>query len=98
MFWYIVDARARANLNPLLTAEEMDRCALLVSIRHRTRTVLEEKLGRAQCLVTYYEKVVVASMPLAENDLVLVTVDATADFQPIMRKVLRLIGKYYASL
>ena len=93
---YIVDSMARANLKPLLTAEEMGKCALLVSIRHRTRTLLEEKLGRAQCGVTYYEKIVLASMSLADNDLVLVTVDTAADFQSIMRKVLRLIGRYNA--
>ncbi|AFU60004.1 MAG: hypothetical protein QXX64_01975 [Nitrososphaera sp.] len=68
---------------------------LFVSIRHRTRTVLEEKLGRAQCVVMFYEKVILASMPLADNDLVLVTVDTSArNFQDIMRKVLKLIGKY----
>jgi hypothetical protein len=67
-----------------------------VSIRHRTRTVLEEKLGRAQCIAMYYEKVVMGSMPLTDNDLVLVTVDATTkNFQVIMRKVLRLISRYY---
>jgi hypothetical protein len=55
---------------------------------------LEEKLGRAECVVTYYEKVILASMPLADNDLVLLTIDATArNFQGIMRKVLRLISK-----
>jgi hypothetical protein len=94
-YGYVVDSRARVNLKPLLTAEELDRCALLVSIRHRTRTVLEEKLGRAQCLVTYYENVIMASMPLADNDLVLVTVNATAkNFQVIMRKTLKLLSKY----
>ena len=93
---YVVDSKARANLEPLLTAEEMDRCELLVTLRYRTRTAFEEKLGRAQCGVTYYEKVVLASMSLADNELVLVTVDTAADFQSIMRKVLRLIGKYNA--
>lgn len=92
---YIIDSEVRADLEPLLTREELDKCALLVSIRHRTRTVLEEKLGRAQCGVTFYEKVILASMPLADNDLVLVTVDATTmNFQGIMRKVLKLISKY----
>lgn len=95
---YVVDAKARANLEPLLTAEEMDRCALLVSLRYRTRTAFEEKLGRAQCMVTYYEKVIMASMSLADNDLVLVTVDNAADFQSIMRKVQRLISKHRALL
>jgi hypothetical protein len=89
---YVVNSKARANLKPLLNAEEFRRCALLVAIRHKTRTVLEEKLGRAQCVVTYYEKVILASMPLADNDLLLVTVDASAkNFQGIMRKVLGLI-------
>ncbi len=98
-FGYIIDSEARANLKPLLTEEELDRCALLVSIRHRTRTILEEKLGRAECVVTYYEKVILASMPLADNDLVLLTIDATArNFQGIMRKVLRLISKYVTPL
>jgi hypothetical protein len=95
---YIVESRARANLEPLLTAEEMARCVLLASIRHKTRTVLEEKLGKAQCGVTYYEKVVLASMSLADNDLVLVTVDNAADFQSIMRKVQRLISRHRALL
>lgn len=98
-FGYVVNSRARANLKPLLTPEEFDRCALLVAIRHRTRTILEEKLGRAQCVVTYYEKVIIASMPLADNDLVLVTVEAdTKNFQGIMRKASRLISRYYVPL
>jgi hypothetical protein len=92
---YVVDSRSRANLQPLLTVEEFGRFALIAAIRHRTRTVLEEKLGRSQCVVTYYEKVILASMPLANDDLLLVTVDATIkNFQVIMRKMLRLLRRY----
>jgi hypothetical protein len=44
-------------------------------------------------VVTYYEKVIVGSMPLADDDLLLITVDSTAkNFQLIMRKVLKLIS------
>jgi hypothetical protein len=44
-------------------------------------------------VVTYYEKVILASIPLADDDLVLVTVDSTVkNFQVVMRKVLKLIG------
>jgi hypothetical protein len=60
--------------------------------------VLEEKLGRAECIVMYYEKVIMASMPLADNDLVLVTVDANVkNLQTIMQKVLMLIRRYYVT-
>ena len=60
--------------------------------------MLEEKLGRAECIVMYYEKVIMASMPLADNDLVLVTVDANVkNLQTIMQKVLMLIRRYYVT-
>jgi hypothetical protein len=90
----VVDSKARANLQPLLTAEELGRFALIAAIRHRTRTILEEKLGKSQCVVTYYEKVILASIPLANDDLLPMTVDATTNFQVIMRKVLRLLRRY----
>ena len=87
----VLNSEVRANLNPLLKPEGFRKCALL-AIRHKTRTGLEEKLGRAWCVVAYYEKVILASMELADNDLLLVTVDARAkNFQGIMRKVLGLI-------
>jgi hypothetical protein len=36
-------------------------------------------------------------MPLGDHELVLITVDVTVkNFQAIMRKVLRLIGRYHA--
>ena len=43
----------------------------------------------------YHEKVILASMPLGDHELVLITVDVTVkNFQVIMRKVTKFIRRY----
>ena len=94
-----MDSRARKDLKPLLTTEEFERYALLASIRHRTRTVLEEKLGSAECSATYYEKVILVAIPLGDYRLLIMSMDANVkNFQQVMHKVLGLIATYDRSV
>lgn len=92
---HIVYSKARKDLKPLLTEQEFERYALLAAIRHRTRTVLEEKLGRADCSATYYEKVILAAIPLGDHSLLIMSVDTSVkNFQQVMYKVRGWIARY----
>lgn len=76
---YIIAQKYRKGLKPLMTAEESRKNALHAIIRHSTRLPWESKLGKSQYSMTRYENVIRVTIPLIENHLLLVSLDADVD-------------------
>ena len=76
---HILSQKYRRNLQPLLTEKESERNALLAAIRYHTRQSWEAKLGRLEYSVSRYHNAIRATIPFAENHLLLVSFDSDAD-------------------
>jgi hypothetical protein len=80
-----------------MTFEETEKYALLTTIRHGTRKMWEEKIGSTRYSITRYQKLLRATIPLADSHLLLLSLDADTDTfdSIIMGKIIPLIEKYH---
>jgi hypothetical protein len=92
---YIMSSKYRKGLKPLMTVEETEKYALFATIRHSTRQVWENKIGKVRYTLTRYELLVRATVPLANNHLLLLSFDVdTKNIDAIMTdKVMPAIDK-----
>lgn len=94
---HIISQKYRKGLHPLMTAEESRKNALHAIIRHSTRLPWEGKLGKSQYSLTRYENVIRVTVPLIENHLLLVSLDAQIDTVDnlVMQEILPAIEGYH---
>jgi hypothetical protein len=84
----------REGLESLLTKEESELSVMQSIIRMGTRKVLEEKIGKTIYAFALYEKVKRATMPLGDNNILMVSFDIEANHEYIiLNKILPLIRK-----
>jgi hypothetical protein len=84
----------REGLESLLTKEESELSVMQSIIRMGTRKVLEEKIGKTIYAFALYEKVKRATMPLGDNNILMVSFDIEANHEHIiLNKILPLIRK-----
>jgi hypothetical protein len=78
---------------PFLTDEENSRYALLTTIRRRPSLPWKKKVGRTQYFVIRNENLIQATIPVSEDQLMLVYFDAeTSTYDTIiMKKILPLL-------
>ena len=90
---HILVQQYRENLQPLLTEKESERNALLAAIRYHTRQSWEIKLGKLEYSVSRYHNAIRATIPFAENHLLLVSFDSgTSNFDTVItRKIAPLL-------
>ena len=88
----------RKGVRPLSDASEIDREALLLSIRFSKRPHWEEKFGQIAYILARYDKCIRAAIPIAfdDNHLVLVSFDiGKNDFDTIiMDRIMPLVAEY----
>lgn len=75
----VVAHKFREDVTPILTLEELQGSAIKSVLRMKTREDYEAKLGRAIYTFTLYEKVKRASIPLQNDDYVLLIVSFEKD-------------------
>jgi len=93
-FGKIVMAEYRKGVVPLLSDEESALSIIQSSIRIGTRKTLQPALGKIVYSVTLYEKVVLANVPLANQNFLTISFDTKADHDTvIMKKILPFIKK-----
>jgi len=59
-----------------MTIEETEKYALFATIRHSTRQVWENKIGRVLFTLTRYEKLIRVTVPLSNGHLLLMSFDS----------------------
>jgi hypothetical protein len=75
----VVAHEFRKDVTPMLTFEELEGSAIKSVLRMKTREDYEAKLGRAIYTFTLYEKVKRASIPLQNENYVLLIVSFERD-------------------
>ena len=73
----IIFAEYRQDIAPLLTTEEAELSIVRSSLRMAMRKDQESKLGKNLYAVAAYEKVTRATIPLANDELLLVSFDSS---------------------
>ena len=81
----------RKGLKPLLSADERTEYAMTAANRQATRLRWEYLLGKIQYATSHYEKLIRATIPIADENsrlshVVLVSFDATAQVHEIITK------------
>jgi hypothetical protein len=94
----VVAHEFRKDVTPMLTFEELEGSAIKSVLRMKTREDYEAKLGRAIYTFTLYEKVKRASIPLQNDNYVLLIVsfERDADHENIiLSKILPFMHKRF---
>ena len=85
----------RKGLVPLLSREQAMSSVLQASIRMGSRKVLQASLGKIIYSMTLYDKVVMASLPLSDHSLLMVSFEIKGDHESIlMKQVLPFLNKH----
>ena len=93
----VLATKYRANLNPLLTQEQLTSSIKDSVWRVESRRILEEKLGKTLYVVATYEKVKRATIPIGQEGQTILTIsfDSESDAESIIRnKILTVIKPY----
>ena len=93
----VLATKYRANLNPLLTQEQLTSSIKDSVWRVESRRILEEKLGKTIYVVATYENVKRATIPVGQEGQTILTIsfDSESDAESIIRnKILTLIKPY----
>jgi hypothetical protein len=93
----ILATKYRANLIPLLTAEETASSVKYSVWRMESRREVEAKLGKTLYVVATYEKVKRATIPVGQEgqSILIISFDSKSDPESIIRsKILTLIKPY----
>ncbi len=91
----IINERDREGLKPFLTLEENHQWAIRTITRHKTRFILESKMGKLTYLFRRYTRMSRCLIPINENYYLLFTMDFDQyNFDKIiMEKIIPLINK-----
>lgn len=81
----------RENTEVLLTPDEVKMSLYHAKLRWDTRKALSHRLGREKYSMTEYEKIKRVSIPVDENQLLLVSMETVADHVKIINMILNLI-------
>ncbi len=93
-FGKVVMAEYRKGVVPLLSNEESTLSVVQSSIRMGSRKALQPALGKIVYSKTLYEKVVLVSVPLINQNVLTISFDTKADHDTvIMKKILPFIKK-----
>jgi hypothetical protein len=85
----------RKGLVPLLSREQAMSSVLQASIRMGSRKVLQASLGKIVYSLSLYEKVVMASMPLGDHSLLMISLETKGDHESILTKqILPFLNKH----
>lgn len=91
----IIASHYREGLQPLLSKTDSERSVVQSAIRMSTRRTLEAKLGSTVYSFTMYEKVKRATLPMAREELLMVSFDVGSDHEEIiLKRIMPLLKKY----
>ncbi len=86
-------SKIRDGLEPLLNREETKMSLNGAVIRWTSRKVLGRKLGEPKFALAQYDKVFRVTLPLDDNNLILVSTDIECDILDIINKIQELKKK-----
>lgn len=79
---------------PSLEDEKQDEMMFMeIALRVRMRHEFDKEFGPVRFSLSYREKVIIYSFPLADENVLLVSSEKDADFGKIPFKILKIIGK-----
>ena len=90
--------KMRKGLQSLLTPEETKTSIVQAIVRNATRQVLSIKIGNPIYSTTRYEKVIRSTIPINENDLVMVSMETDSNHQKIVEQVIKIKDKFIPEL
>ena len=82
----------REGVESFLPTEEIAKSTHSTILRWKTRELLYPFLGNGKYSITEYEKIKRITFPLNESVLLIVSTEVEIDHDPIIKKILQLIG------
>ena len=87
----LVSSQMRENTPSMLTPEQTRMSMYYARHKYETREHLTFIIGKEEFSLTKYEKVILFTIPLKDDDLLLVSADTTADYPKIVAEILKVI-------
>ena len=90
----LVAASNNENTESLLKDNEIKMSIHYTLQRWEKTTNLEYRIGKEKSAVIEYEKVTLITIPLSNNELLLISTEPDADYSKIVNKTIKLLKEY----
>jgi hypothetical protein len=95
---HLVAGGMKQGLLSLESQKQDEMMFMELALRVRMRHEFDKEFGEVHFSMSYRDKVIVMSFPLANDDVLLVSSEKEADFGKIAFKILKLVAPYKKSI
>ena len=90
---HLVAGGMKKGMMPLENEKQDEMMFMEIALRVRMRHEFDKEFGQVRFSLSYREKVIIYSLPLPDENVLLVSSSIEADFGKIPFKILKIIGK-----
>ena len=89
----LVAGNYNPNVEKMLTPEEAKMSLHYAAKRWEMRRNLSHRIGNEKYSITEYEKIKQLSIPISDNELLMISMETKSDFRETLDSVNKLLGK-----